>query len=370
MWACAAHERARLFPHGRRIVNKLLRRTVVILALTTVGASAIWGFVQAHSETKAADDDDAEKPLKVAPRVSDVDGVPTVTLDADAASRSEIETARLTNAPHAQTLRAYGSVLNLQSLTDLANKYASAKADIETQQAKRDLSQANIDRSRALYGQGEQAISKAQLEAAEEALRIDEAALAAAKSQLETLVHSAIQAWGDVLGNSITGPSPLLTDLIERRAILIQVTLRADESLSKPPQKAFLTTQPGERIALDFVSGAAATDPHIQGQSFFYTASAASGLLPGMNVMAFVPTGETDARVHIPTSAIVWLQGRAWAYFQTGENAFARREVATDSPAPDGGYFVKGIADDTEVVIHGAQMLLSEEFRAQIQTEE
>jgi hypothetical protein len=351
-------------------VIKFLGRTIVILALIIVGATAIRGFVQAHSETKAADDDDAESPLKVAPRVSNVDGVPTITLDADVAKRSEIETAKLTNAPHAQMLRAYGSVLNLQSLTDLANRYAGAKAEIETQQAKRDLSEANIERSRALYGQGEQAISKAQLEAAEEALRIDEVALVAAKSQLDTLVHSAIQAWGDVLGNAIIGPSPLLSNLIERRLVLIQVTLRADESLAKPPQQAFLTTQSGERIALDYVSAAAATDPHFQGESFFYTAPARSSLLPGMNVIAFVPTGESSARVEIPTSAIVWLQGRAWAYFQTGEKTFVRHEVATDSPAPDGGYFINDVADGTAVVVRGAQMLLSEEFRAQIQTEE
>lgn len=350
-------------------MNKLLRGTIVILALATVSATAIWGLVQARSETKTADDD-AESPLKIAPRVSNADGVPTITLDADAASRSEIATAKLTNAPHAQMLRAYGSVLNLQSLTDLANRYASAKADIDTQQAKRDLSQANIERSRALYGQGEQAISKAQLEAAEEAFRVDEVALAAAKSQLDTLVHSAIQGWGDVLGNSITGPTPLLTNLIERRLVLIQVTLRADESLAKPPQKAFLTTQSGEHIGLDYVSAAAATDPHIQGESYFYTAPASSGLLPGMNVIAFVPTGDSVARVRIPASAIVWLQGRAWAYFQTGEKTFARHEIATDSPAPDGGYFIKDIADGTPVVVSGAQMLLSEEFRAQIQTEE
>ena len=59
---------------------------IVLTALITVSATAVWGFVQAHSEAKTDDDSDAEKPLKVAPRVSDVDGVPTITLDADAVS--------------------------------------------------------------------------------------------------------------------------------------------------------------------------------------------------------------------------------------------------------------------------------------------
>ena len=33
--------------------------------------------------------------------------------------------------------------------------------------------------------------------------------------------------------------------------------------------------------------------------------------------------------------------------------------------AAAGGYLVRGIPDDAEVVVKGAQMLLSEEFRAQ-----
>ncbi len=141
-------------------------------------------------------------------------------------------------------------------------------------------------------------------------------------------------------------------------------------TVAKAPENAFVETQAGRRIALTFVSPAASTDPHIQGQSFFYTAASESGLLPGMNVMAFVPTGQSAARAKMPAAAIVWLQGRAWAYFRTGPKTLVRREIATDSPAPDGGYFVKDMPDGTLVVVRGAQMLLSEEFRAQIQTEE
>lgn len=341
---------------------------IVILGVTAVSGLAIWSFLQARGEAKL--DDETEKPLKVAPRVSNADGTPTITLDEDALRRSEIETIPLENALHAQTLRAYGSVLNLQSLTDLSNKYETAKADRETQQAKLDLSQANVTRARALYNQGPQAISKAQLEAAEETFRIDAASLAAANSQLATLAHTAVQAWGEVLGQAVTWASPLLIGLVERRDVLIQVTLRADETVAKAPENAFVQTQAGHRIALRFVSPAPATDPHIQGQSFYYTAAAESGLLPGMNVMAFVPTGQMVARAKVPAGAIVWLQGRAWAYFRTGPKTLVRREIATDSPAPDGGYFVKDVLDGTQVVSRGAQMLLSEEFRAQIQSEE
>jgi hypothetical protein len=152
--------------------------------------------------------------------------------------------------------------------------------------------------------------------------------------------------------------------------VLVQITLRPDEAAAKVPDKAFVRMQDDARAELHFVSPAASTDPQIQGQSFFYTAPAESGLLPGMNVVAFVPTSRATPCVEIPAPAIVWLRGRAWAYFRSGPKTFARREVATNAPAPDGGYYLKNIADGTQVVSHGAQMLLSEEFRSQIQEEE
>jgi hypothetical protein len=357
-------------------VKKLLGRTLILLLVTAFGGFAVLNFVRthdaAHSAAKAdSDDDDAEKPIKVAPRVSTVDGLPTITLDEAALDRNDITTVTLTRRPAPILLRAYGSVLDLQSLTDLANRYATAKADRETQQAKSDFSKSTLTRARALYSETPRAISQTQLETAEESYRIDQAGLDAANAHLATLAHTAVQAWGDVLGKAVTGPSAQLLGLIERREVLVQVTLRADQTAGTAPAKAFVQRDGGGRvIPVIYVSHAASTDPHIQGQSFFYTADAASGLLPGMNVMAFVATGDTIARTHIPAAAIVWMQGRAWAYFRNSPKTLVRREIATDAPAPDGGYFVTDIADGSKVVVRGAQMLLSEEFRAQIHDED
>ena len=72
----------------------------------------------------------------------------------------------------------------------------------------------------------------------------------------------------------------------------------------------------------------------------------------------------------MPASAVVWLQGQAWVYRRTGPETFTRVTIATDLPAPGGGYFTNDVAEDAEIVMHGAQLLLSEEFRAQIQVGE
>jgi len=89
-----------------------------------------------------------------------------------------------------------------------------------------------------------------------------------------------------------------------------------------------------------------------------------------MNVLAFLPSGSATEGADVPASAVVWWQGRAWVYRRTGQDTFARVEIATDLPAPGGGYIARDVPEDAEIVTRGAQLLLSEEFRAQIQVED
>jgi len=89
-----------------------------------------------------------------------------------------------------------------------------------------------------------------------------------------------------------------------------------------------------------------------------------------MNILAFLSSGSMVDGTTVPAPAIVWWQGRAWIYVHTGAETFVRREIATDTPAPTGGYVVKGLPGNAELVTQGAQMLLSEEFRSQVQVEE
>ena len=102
--------------------------------------------------------------------------------------------------------------------------------------------------------------------------------------------------------------------------------------------------------------------------SFFYLAPARpQGLLPGMNVLAYLPIGPPVQGVMVPAAAVVWWQGKAWVYVQTDPNHFVRRELSTETPVPEGWFVGTGLAAGDSIVVRGAQLLLSEEFRAQIQ---
>jgi len=240
---------------------------------------------------------------------------------------------------------------------------------VQTAQAKLVMSKPAFERAQSLYDD-QQAVSQAQLQSAKAAFASDQAGLAAAEAQVRTIVATVYQEWGAVLGKSLVEESPMIARLIERQDFLLQITLPPQVALPAPPAQATIKTGKDAQATINFVSPATRVDPKIQGLSFYYTVSADSGVLPGMNVLARLPTGKTVEGVAVPADAIVWWQDRAWVYQRAGPDAFTREEIATDLPAQDGGYIITSIPPDAEIVISGAQLLLSEEFRAQIQVED
>jgi multidrug efflux pump subunit AcrA (membrane-fusion protein) len=95
-------------------------------------------------------------------------------------------------------------------------------------------------------------------------------------------------------------------------------------------------------------------------------APASPGMLPGVSADAQVPVGPGVSGVVVPASAVVWWQGRAWAYVERKTGTFSRSEVATDVPVPGGWFVSGGVAAGQRLVVRGAQMLLSEEGRGAV----
>lgn len=347
--------------------GRVLRTGIAVAVASMLTALIVWGFVAGRKE--AAMEAQRERPVKAPLRVSSQNGTSVVTLDAKTQERSGIKTDAPEPASYADQVRAYASVVDLARLTDLANSYANARAQLDAAQAKLAASRTAFERVQTLY-QDQQNMSLAQLQAAQATLRSDQAGVAAAESQVRTLAATAQQEWGAGLGKSLIDRSPLVTRLIQRQDFLVQVTLPPGIALPKPPATAAIQTGEGTRAAIRYLSPATRTDPKVQGISFLYVAPASSGVLPGMNVLAFLPSGKPGEGVSVPAAAIVWWQGRAWVYRRAGGNSFTRTAIATDRPAPGGGFVVKDLPNNAQIVTSGAQLLLSEEFRAQIQVGE
>ena len=367
--------------------RRFFRALIVLVLIGGLSALLIWGFIEGRSEATA--EAQREQPVKAAVQVTHTDtGLPTITLNSDLQKQADIAVKRPNAVPYQRQVQGYGSVLDLQSFTTLSNTIATAKGQLAVAQAKLNASQAAFERARVLHDKGE-AVSTAQFQTAEATYRSDEASAQAAQMQTQNASASAYQAWGPVLGRSLTDGTTLASDLIQRKKVLVQVTLPVGVSLAQPPRTASIETTTGQRVSIEFVSPATRTDPKIQGVSFFYTADAASEALPGMNVMALLPVGQLTPGVVIPGTAVVWLQGSAWVYLQTAADTFTRHEIPTRLPSPNGGYVVPvlptmlrpepdapasdadsaalGFPTNESLVVTGAQALLSQEFSAQIQ---
>jgi hypothetical protein len=345
----------------------MARRLWIFAALLLLMLGGAAWILYGPGEEKGGGDDEeaAQGTVSPPPRVTVQNGVTVLTLNAATQRNGGIETAQPESAPAEGYLVAYGTVLDAAALTDLENSYLDAQTKVQTAVARLAVSGAAFERAQMLHSDPP-AISTAQLENARGTYQVDQASLVSAQSRLTTLAASALQAWGPVIGQALIDQKPLVGSLVEHREYLVKVTLSPGLGMLSPPERVSAKLVKGADAELRFVSKATATEPRLQGASYFYISSAESGLLPGLNVIVSWPSAQAPQGVVVPESAVVWMQGKAWVYVRTGPQTFVRREVSPDLPGPVGGYIVSGLAADGQVAVRGAQMLLSEEFRAQV----
>jgi hypothetical protein len=332
--------------------------------------------------TSRADEDDEETESRVqAPsRVRVENGHIELVLSPAAVRNGGIVTARPGPATGRPDVQAYGEVIDAATLSDLASRYRNAAAQLTAAQARVSASRAALSRARALY-RDRQNFSAAQLEAAESTAQTDEAELGAAQSSLRALGAMLSQSWGPVLASEMTRDGALLESLLARHEYLIAVTLPPGLAPARAPQTADSRLPSGASLALTLVSPAASANPLVQGLRYFYRTPAAAGLAAGLN-LPVVLAGSTDAQAAfiVPESAVVWLQGRPWVYRlarppgatspgRSGPRVFVRDLIDPGRQRSDGGYVVLGLAPDAQIVVRGAQLLLSEEFRAQVESQ-
>lgn len=298
----------------------------------------------------------------------EVEGV--VTINRAGQEQGGIVVKSLPAVSRRKEFRAYGRVLDLGDLIALVGRYATIRGKRDGAQAFLTASEKEYRRLEALNGDG-QNISKKRLEQAEAAWRAAAAEARAEEESLQALESEVRQRWGAVLSKWLLEDSPGYRRLVRQHDVLVQVTLPSGERLPSGPGAVTVETAEGPRVSARLISPAPRTDPRIQGRSFFYAAPAKpAGLAAGMNVTVHVPVGLPVKGRVVPDSAVVWWRGVAWMYVQEGPGSFVRREVPAGTPLSDGRFVETGFPEGVRVVVRGAQLVLSEEFRAQVRVGE
>jgi hypothetical protein len=343
------------------MTRQTLMRTGALVAIVSVIVGfGVWRFVEGHTDL---DGDDPRPAAASSKSPQDDDG--DIKISRDAQARSGIAVSIVQAGAMLDQTLAYATVLDPARLADLSNAETNAKAALEAASAKVEASSHAYERAKLLY-KDDQNTSLAQLQAAEAAFRADQAAAAAARSQALTAQAAEASELGSALAGNLDHGG-VRRALIDRRVLLVQVTASPGENPAATPLSAVLNTPNGGRVTARFVGLAPRADPKLQAMSYLFVAPAASGLLPGMNITALLPGGPSRRGAVVPGSAVVSWQGQSWIYQKTGPEQFRRVAVATDAPAVGGAYVTSAIAPGAAVVTRGAQLLLSQELKPQVQ---
>lgn len=311
--------------------------------------------------------DDAEEAIKTPSRVSIQNGQTILTLDADTQSQVGITVTSLKALTSREQTTAPAIVLSGQELVIARTNYVAAQTNLEKARANIEVAQQEYDRLNTLY-QDQQNASQKDLQAAQGLLRSDQADADAATQDLSLQAAAARQSWGGVVAKWVVNDAPPLQRILDQHDFLVQVTLPTGE-VSTASATISLEIAGSAQIEAKLISPFPRVDPRIQGVSLLYITHAHPSLAPGLNLVARMPVGRSMRGVLIPQSAIVWWQGNAWVYQQTAPGRFVRRLVPTNTQMANGLFVSSGFSPGDQIVVRGAQALLSEEFRSQIQAE-
>lgn len=351
-------------------MNKKLTIIIALQALLIV--TLFWVLVFYGRDEYEAYRAEQQEEIESPSRVSEKSGINVVSLPPATQQNSGITTAKVSSAQFQGTIKSYGNVVSIDSLTEAKARALSLKADIALARAASASNMQQYQRLKALNADDKNVSDRAVQEALA-AVNADNAKITASESQLKNLQTSMRLQWGEVLSAlAFDDKSALhLANLLERKNVLIQVSLPLN--ITTPKAGSSIHVAPlNESIApikALYVSPATTSDSSGFGKTFYYSAPAES-LRIGMRVNVETGTnGNGSANgIIIPSNAVVWYAGKPWAYFKQGEDQFVRKPISADTEVAT-GWFNQGIDANSEVVVSGAQLLLSEEFKYLIKNE-
>jgi multidrug efflux system membrane fusion protein len=306
------------------------------------------------------DDQPARSAAKSPAQISVVNGETVITLDADTQTRLGLTLAAISTTTSRAQQTYPAIVLSTADLVSARGSYLAAQSQLKKAHVQADVANKEYARLKSLYAE-DQNISQKSLEAAEGDAQSSQSDVTAAEQQV-TLQKSLIgQQWGATIEEWAQNDSPTFESILNLQDALVQVTVPGDSSVATP-KSVSMESLDGSRTEATLVSAFPRVDSRVQGRNYLYLMSPRAPVAPETTLLAHVSIGGTMKGVVVPTSAVVWSEGKAWAYQQSGDSQFTRRAVATDVPI-SGGFFVSsGVVANAKIVTVGAQALLSEEF--------
>jgi hypothetical protein len=325
-------------------------------AMTCLVALILWSGCEPEKIITETTPESEQKPI---PRrlIAETNGDVSLKLDLDTQAGKGLKTEIVTRTNFVEELTLFGHVLDSSSLVIGFNEWASTL--VAQQASERELARLKLLRS-------QNNASDRAVEAGEAAFRRDLLAVLVARQKLES-------EWGKLLVSR-----PDFTNIVRRLSEQQVVVVRLDSALERAeesvPPKAMVFragVEAAKLFSADLLGPARSIDPSIQGVGYLYLVDAASDLFPiGAAVEAsVVRSNNASKKCVIPRSAVIAHDGLNWYYEQSNDQCFKRRPVLNGIPRAE-AYLIPDTSERSpRVVTVGAQQLLSEELKAQLQSD-
>jgi hypothetical protein len=336
--------------------QKWIAAAVAVLAVLV---TLVWLFGGGGKDKGEGDGEEqvTSAPLKISHSGS---GEAVVELSRDEQARIGLEPETLTAVTQSADATAYGVVLDPAPLAALDAEVTSTRAVVAA-------SRAEYERARLLHSE-QQNVSLKDFETAGAKVQVDQA-------QLRLLNQRLADEWGAKISAMTPAERARLIDALTMRIEgTIRLSLPPSQSLSQEPPEAWIAVLGYEThpLVTRSIWSAPTADPHLQGQGFLLRVEAQGlALRPGTAVTGHLQLpGTAKPGVVVPEAAVVRTGDRAWAYVQIAPTQFERRQLEVTMHAARGWFVTSRFAGGDHVVVTGAQALLSEELKSQIQVKD
>ncbi len=344
----------------------MVRRKIFrILVVVAFSLSALYA-VKLVGGTVGRQDENRIEALKIAPaEVSSNDGGTSeyaLTVRRSSQQLSGISARLLSSVRESRSVKVYGAVLDLRNLTSLVTEYEAAKATARKSIFQLEISRNKYARAKLLF-KSTKYVSIEQLQDAKAAYYSDLADSESAFDNLSGLKGRLTEEWGHRISAWVTSGSSFVRKLMSNEMAIVLVTMQEGVNSNKAPRTALVKGTNGNMIQASLISMSPVSNPEIQGVSYFYEAPVSPSLPTGANIVAYLDGGKKMSGVSIPSSAVVWYNGVAWIFLKSGATRFTRKEIALTIPTTDGWFVDHGLNPGDEVVVKGAQILLSQQLK-------
>lgn len=309
------------------------------------------------------------------PILKSVNGVNFITLSAEIQSNSGIKTSPIQSSVYKKNLTNYATVLNIDFLIEQKNRFNEIKNQISLLTNELDRDKKNYERFKLLNDDNKNVSDKAlqEVKVNYENTRIK---LNATQELVSGIKQNIRAQWGETILSMIDQglKKELFEFLLQGKARIVKVTL-SENTDNEPPKNISLALidNLSEKFLANYLAESPTLDKSLKGKTYFYIVYSNKLRIDSKVIASLVQeniSSESEKYLAIPKEAVVWNAGQAWIYIKTGENKFLRKVIQTDNESPN-GWIIKEehIKENDLIVINGAQLLLSEEFKYQIKNE-